>query len=100
MTVTLNLKPEVEAGLVDQAREADMTLEGYLESLIERELPDVSVEAEQSVAAEESEESGMVWEDGLLVYRTGRPLPAYIIDNAVKRSREERARHLLVGRRS
>ncbi len=99
MTVTLNLKPEVEAGLVAQAREADMTLEDYLESLIERELPEVSTEAEQSDEAKESEESGMVWENGLLVYRTGRPLPAHIIDNAVKRSREERARHLL-GRRS
>jgi hypothetical protein len=51
-----------------------MTLEGYLESLIEW---DVSIEAEQSVDAEESDESGMVWEDGLLVYRTGRPLPAH-----------------------
>lgn len=99
MTDILNIKPEFEAGLVAQAAAADMTLEDYLESRIERELPDASVEAEQSVEAGESEESGMVWEDGLLVYRTGRPLPAHVIDNAVKRSREERARHLL-GRRS
>jgi hypothetical protein len=35
MTVTLNLKPEVEAGLLAQARASGMPLEQYLLSLVE-----------------------------------------------------------------
>jgi hypothetical protein len=35
MTVTLNLKPEVEAGLLAQAQANGMTLEAYLLSMVE-----------------------------------------------------------------
>lgn len=35
MTVTLNLKPEVEAELFAQAQAAGMTVEGYLLSMIQ-----------------------------------------------------------------
>ncbi|MGA3326474.1 MAG: hypothetical protein ABSF45_18540 [Terriglobia bacterium] len=35
MTVTLNLKPEVEAGLMARARASGMPLEQYLLSLVE-----------------------------------------------------------------
>ena len=35
MTVTLNFKPEVEAGLVAQARASGMTVEEYLLSMVE-----------------------------------------------------------------
>ena len=35
MTVTLNLKPEVEAGLVAQAQFSGMTVEEYLLSMVE-----------------------------------------------------------------
>jgi hypothetical protein len=35
MTVTLNLKPEVEAGLLAQARASGMPLEQFLLSLVE-----------------------------------------------------------------
>lgn len=35
MTVTLNLKPEVEAGLLAQAKGAGMSLEEYLLSMVE-----------------------------------------------------------------
>ena len=57
MTVTLNLKSELEAGW--------------------------------------PKGSGMVWENGLLVYRTGRPLPAHLVNDVIRRSREERAQHIL-----
>jgi len=50
--------------LLAQAQATGLTLEDYLQQLVEREL-----------------------------YRTGKPLPAYVIDAAVRRSREERARH-------
>ncbi len=89
MTVTLNLKPEVEAGLLAQAQATGMTLEAYLQQLVEKE---ISVEA---VGTERSEGSGMVLENGLLVYRTGRLLPAHVIDDAIQRSREERAQTIL-----
>jgi len=56
--------------------------------LVEKDLSADAVEQGQQ------EESGMVREDGLLVYRTGRPLPAPVVDDAIRRSREERARHL------
>ena len=35
MTVTLNLKPEVEAGLLAQAQVSGMTVEEYLLSMVE-----------------------------------------------------------------
>ena len=35
MTVTLKLKPEIEAGLLAQAKASGMTLEEYLMSLVE-----------------------------------------------------------------
>lgn len=89
MTITLNLRPEIEAGLLAQAQATGLTLEDYLQSLVERELSTESFEAEHS------EESGMVWENGLLVYRTGRPLPSHVVDDAIRRSRDERAQQIL-----
>ncbi|MCX6630671.1 MAG: hypothetical protein NTW28_23895 [Candidatus Solibacter sp.] len=89
MTVTLNLKPEVEAGLLAQARDNGMSLEGYLQQLVEREFSTEAIERGPS------EGSGMVWENGLLVYRTGRPLPAHLVDDAIRLSREQRALHIV-----
>jgi len=89
VTVTLNLKPELEAGLLAQAQATGLTLEDYLQQLVEREL------SAQFIEAGWPDGSGMVSENGLLVYRTGRPLPAHVIDDAIRRSREERARHIL-----
>jgi hypothetical protein len=57
--------------------------------LVEREL------AAEVIERSPSEGSGMVWEDGLLVYGAGTALPAGFIDNALRRFREERSQHLL-----
>ena len=89
MTVTLNLKPEIEAGLLAQAQAAGMSLEDYLQQLVEKEL---SSEPGEAVP---TGESGMVWENGLFVYRTGRPLPDHVVDDAINHSREERTLHIL-----
>jgi hypothetical protein len=89
VTVTLNLKPELEAGLLAQAQATGLTLEGYLQQLVERE---VSAEAIETGLPEGS---GMVWENGLLVFRTGRPLPVDVVDDAVRHSREERTKRIL-----
>jgi methionine salvage enolase-phosphatase E1 len=89
VTVTLNLKPEVEAGLLAHAQATGLTIEDYLQQLVEKEL------AADAIETGPQEESGMVWENGLFVYRTGRPLPAHVVDDAIRRSREERAQHIL-----
>ena len=85
--MTLELRPDLVAGLSALAESQGISLEDYLQRLVERELP--------ATDARPSEASGMVWEDGLLVYRTGRPLPASVVDDAIRRGREERSRHVL-----
>jgi hypothetical protein len=89
VTVTLNLRPEIEAGLLAQAQAAGMSIEEYLQQLVEKEVPAPATEFGHV------EESGMVWEDGLLTYGAGTALPAGFIDDALRRSREERSQHIL-----
>ena len=59
------------------------------------ELADTAAAAEEPAPASGEYASGMVEENGLLVYRTGKPLPAQVVDDAIRRSREERSSHLL-----
>lgn len=58
MTVTLNLKPEVEAGLLAQARANGMTLEEYLLSIVEgaasSSVAETNLSPEQRAAAYEA----------------------------------------------
>jgi hypothetical protein len=87
--MTLHLTPEVAARLKALAAAEGLSVEDYLQQLVARELPS------QAEAPESAEASGMVWENGLFVYRTGRPLPAHILDDAIRRSREERSQQIL-----
>lgn len=89
MTVTVNLRADVEAGLLAQAHATGVTLEEFLQRLVEKEFP------AEAAALGHAEESGMVWEGGLLIYGAGTPLPAGFIDDAVSRSREERSQHIV-----
>jgi hypothetical protein len=91
--MTLDVKPEIAAALESLASAKGLSVEDYLEQLVEKELP---VKLEDGAG---SEGSGMVLENGLLVYRTGRPLPLRVVDDAIRQVREERARHIL-GKRS
>ncbi|HXJ07565.1 MAG TPA: hypothetical protein VNH65_20890 [Candidatus Acidoferrum sp.] len=86
--VTLDLKPEIAAALEALASANGLSVEDYLEQLVEKELP---LKPEH---ATRSEGSGMVWENGLFVYRTGKPLPMRVVDDAIRQVREERARHI------
>jgi hypothetical protein len=86
VTVTLHLNSEIEAGLLAQADAAGVSPEAYLQQVVEREF---------GTASGDSEGSGMVWENGLFVYRTGRPVPVGVADDAVRDSREERSRQIL-----
>ena len=92
MTVTLNLKPEVEAGLAAHAQASGMTLQDYLQHLVEKELSAATAESGSA------EGSGMVQEEGLLIYGAGTSLPPGSVDAALRRSREERSQHLLGSR--
>ena len=87
--MTLDVKPEVAAALQALASPKGLSVEEYLEWFVKREIP---LRAED---ATRTEGSGMVWEDGLFVYRTGRPLPSPIVDDAIRQTREERAQHIL-----
>jgi hypothetical protein len=91
--MTIELKPEIAAALESLATAKGLSVEAYLEQLVERELP---VRAGNGAA---SEGSGLVLEDGLLVYRTGRPLPSNAVEDVLRQIREERADHIL-GHRS
>ena len=90
--MTLDVRPEVAAALEALASAQGLSVEDYLEQLVERELP-LKLEDASS-----SKDSGMVWENGLFVYRTGRPLPLRAIDDAIRQTREERAQHILGNR--
>ena len=87
--MTLNVKPEIAAALQALASAKGLSMEGYLEQLVENELP---LKLEDAAG---SEGSGMVWENGLFVYRTGRPLPLHVVDDAIRQVREERAQRIL-----
>ncbi len=87
--MTLVLKPEIAAALEALASGQGLSVEDYLAQLVERELP---LKLEDATL---SEGSGMVWENGLFVYRTGRPLPLRVVDDAIRQVREESAQHIL-----
>jgi hypothetical protein len=87
--MTLDVKPEVAAALEALASAQGLSVEQYIEQLVQKELP-----APQEHGTG-SETTGMVWESGLFVYRTGRPLPSHVVDDPVRHVREERAQHVL-----
>jgi len=87
--MTLDVKPEVAAALEALASAQGLSIGEYLEQLVQKELP---LQQEQATG---SETSGMVWENGLFVYRTGRALPSHVVDDAVRQVREERAEQIL-----
>ena len=87
--MTLDVKPEIAAALEALASAQGLSVEDCLEQLVENQLP---LKLED---ATRSEGSGMVWENGLFVYRTGRPLRLHVVDDAIRQVREERAQHIL-----
>ena len=92
--MTLDLRPEIAKGLETLASAQGISVEDYLQRVVMRELPPAKTDDTAS-----SNESGMVWEDGLFIYGAGTPLPDGFLDNALRFSRVERSQHLL-GHRS
>jgi hypothetical protein len=87
--MTLDLRPEIAAGLEALASAQGLSVEDYLQWLVARELPAKTADSATPL------ESGMILENGLLVYRTGKPLPAHVVDEAIRRSREDRSQQIL-----
>ncbi len=87
--MTLDVKPEIAAALEALASAKGLSVEDYLEQIVQNEMPSRTGDNAGS------EGSGMVWENGLFVYRTGRPLPLYVVDDAIRQVREQRAQHIL-----
>lgn len=88
--MTLNLTSNIAAGLTTIAAARGLSVEEYLSGLVANEL--AATHADE-LPAEEG--SGLVLENGLLIYGAGTALPDSVIDDAIRRSREERSQHLL-----
>ena len=76
MTVTLNLKPEIEAGLVTQAQASGMTVEEYLLSVVEG----VVLPATQKALPEEARATA--FEAWSASHRPTPPLSDYAVSRA------------------
>ncbi len=90
--MTLNLRPEIEASLYQMAEAQGVSIEEFLETLVSNELPRHT--ANPPSPGDVEPKTGTVMENGILVYRTGNPLPASVIDEAIQRSREDRIAHV------
>jgi hypothetical protein len=73
MTVTLNLKPEVEAGLSAQAEASGMTVEEYVLSMVEGAVLPASP---KTLSAEERAAAYEAWSAG---HRPTPPLSDYAV---------------------
>jgi len=73
MTVTLHLKPEVEAGLLAQAQASGMTMEEYVQTVIEGA---VSPSIQKALSPEERAASFEAWSVG---HRSTPPLSGYAV---------------------
>lgn len=73
MTVTLNLNPELEAGLLAQAQATGMTVEAYVQSVVEGAvLPTI----QETSSAEERAAAFEAWSRG---HRRTLPLSDYAV---------------------
>lgn len=75
MSITINLKPEIEAGLLAQAQARGMTLEEYLSSMVEGA---VRMATRQTLTPEQRAAAFEAWSAG------HRPMPP-LSDDAVSR---------------
>jgi hypothetical protein len=68
--------------LATLAAACGLTVEEYLRQIVEHELA-----ATQATQVPGEEGSGMVLENGLLIYGSRTALPAAVVDDAIRRSR-------------
>jgi hypothetical protein len=90
MNLTIEIPDDNVARYRKVAQAQGLTVDRWL-----LELADSAAVPEEPAPELGEQATGMVEENGLFVYRTGNPLPAQVVDDAVRRSREERSLHLL-----
>jgi hypothetical protein len=93
MTLILELHDGKEAALKAKAQSRGVSAEEYARQVLDHDLEEDDRSPGVSRSPQEEFGSGMVEENGLLVYRTGNPLPAHVVDEAIYRSRDARSVH-------
>lgn len=87
--MTVHLRPETEAKLAAHVASIGMSIDDYLEELVEKELPEDTDDVENPDAGQFYQKHG-IW-----VYRTGKPMPASMIQNTIEEIRREREESFL-----
>ena len=82
--MTLHLRPEIEAKLNAAAAAHGISADAYLETLVERELSEASLN--ETVAGRIQFQR----EHGIWVYRTGDPMPPSLAEDTLDAIRRER----------
>jgi len=81
--MTVHLRPETQARLAAEAAALGMSVDAYLEALVEKQLPPTGPEQEPVTGSQFQKEHG-VW-----VYRTGEPMPLALADETLDALRRE-----------
>jgi hypothetical protein len=89
--MTLELNSDIAEALAILAAERGISVEECLREMIAYEL--ASGQPRETGATQVA--SGLVIENGLLIYGAGTALPREVVDNAIRRSREDRFRRVL-----
>ncbi len=87
--MTVHLRPETQARLTAQAAALDMSVDAYLEALVEKELAPIRSEPEAVSGSQFQREHG-IW-----VYRTGDPMPLTLAEDTLDALRREREASLI-----
>jgi hypothetical protein len=87
--MSIHLRPETEARLVAWANALGVSVDDYLETLIER---DLSPELHDATVVSDAQ---LQKEHGIWVYRTGHPMPPSLVEDTLEAMRLEREASLL-----
>jgi len=87
--MNVHLRLETQARLAAEAAAVGMSVDAYLEALVERQLPPPHPEPESIIGSQFQKEHG-IW-----VYRTGDPMPLALADQTLDALRREREAGLI-----
>ena len=85
MTVSIQVPPEIEAGLISQAEAHGLSLDEYLRRFLLEQFADSARPAQSPGASGVLEKEGDVW-----VLRTGQPISASVVEDTLNSIRQER----------
>ena len=87
--MNIHLRPETQARLAAEAAAVGMSVDAYLEDLVEKQLPPSRPEPKPVTGSQFQKEHG-IW-----VYRTGDPMPPTLADETLDALRREREASLI-----